>query len=266
MALHRPTHRGCRGGVHILRRIPVKQTGDNTANLLNIQQDTNVRPAKLCLLNARSVFNKADFLVDYVADHDLDILCITESWPSSEDTVVVSAVTPCGRQALRPSSLAAVKPCGRQALRPSSLAAVKPCGRHALRPSSLAAVNPCGRQALRPSILAAVKPCGRQALRPSSLAAVGVSIYNYVAAESPLHYTSSPSTDRRRAAPTHSRSPSTDRRRAAPTHSRLPSTDRRRAAPTHSRSPSTDRRRAAPTHSRSPSSSPNFEISLNASV
>ena len=71
-------------GVHKLRRTPAKQTGNNTTNLLNIQLDTNVRPAKLCLLNAISICNKADFLVDYVADHDLDILCITETWlPSS---------------------------------------------------------------------------------------------------------------------------------------------------------------------------------------
>ena len=72
------------------------QTGVNTANLLNIQLNTNIRPAKLCLLNARSVCNKIDVLVDYVADHDLDILCITETWPSSEDTAAVSTVTPCG--------------------------------------------------------------------------------------------------------------------------------------------------------------------------
>ena len=96
VALRRSTHRGCRGGVHKLRRTPVKQTGINTANLLNIQINTNVRPAKLCLLTARSVCNKADFLVDYVADHDLDILCITETWLSSENTVAVSAITPSG--------------------------------------------------------------------------------------------------------------------------------------------------------------------------
>ena len=42
------------------------------------------------------VAGKADFLVDYVADHDLDILCITETWLSSENTVAVSAITPSG--------------------------------------------------------------------------------------------------------------------------------------------------------------------------
>ena len=37
------------------------------------------RTVKLCLLNARSVCNKADFLVDFVVDHNLDILCLTET-------------------------------------------------------------------------------------------------------------------------------------------------------------------------------------------
>ena len=64
------------------KRTPVKQTGVNTANLLNIQLNTNVRPAKLCLLNARSVCGRANFLVDYVADHDLDIMCISQLWPA----------------------------------------------------------------------------------------------------------------------------------------------------------------------------------------
>ena len=132
-----------------------------------------------------------------------------------------------------PSSLAAVKPCGRQALRPSSLA-----GRQALRPSSLAAISLS--TLLGVTFVAAVSTffSNHHSLLTTPNFGLfhlsSVSIYNYVAAESPLHYASSSSTDRRRAAPTHSRSPSTDRRRAAPTHSRSPSTDRRRAAPTNS--------------------------------
>ena len=92
VALHQPTHRGFRGGVHKLQRTLVKQMGINSAKLLN----TNVRPAKLCLLTARSACNKADFFVNYVADHDLDMSCITETWPSCVATVPVSAITPCG--------------------------------------------------------------------------------------------------------------------------------------------------------------------------
>ena len=63
-------------------------------NLLNITLTTKVRPAKLCLLNA--VCNKVYFLVDFVVDHDLDMLYLTETWPQSEDTISATAVTPCG--------------------------------------------------------------------------------------------------------------------------------------------------------------------------
>ena len=94
VALRRPTHCGCRWGVHKLRRTQVKQTGVNTANLLYIQLHTNVRPARLCLLNEKSVCNKVDFFVNYVADHELDIVCINETWLPSENTV--SSITPCG--------------------------------------------------------------------------------------------------------------------------------------------------------------------------
>ena len=48
----------------------------------------------LCLLNARSVCNKADFIIDYVTDHDIDVLCITETWLQSDNTASVSAITP----------------------------------------------------------------------------------------------------------------------------------------------------------------------------
>ena len=36
------------------------------------------------------------FLADFVVDHDLDILCLTETWRSCEDTVSATAVTPGG--------------------------------------------------------------------------------------------------------------------------------------------------------------------------
>ena len=66
------------------------------ANLLTITPHNQVLPAKLCLINARSVCNKAELIVDYVTSHDIDIMCITETWLRSEDTASVSAVTPSG--------------------------------------------------------------------------------------------------------------------------------------------------------------------------
>ena len=96
VALHRRTHRGCRAGAHTRRRIVLRQTGANTTNLLTIKPVNEVHSAKLCLLNARSVCNKADFLIDYVTDHDIDVMCITETWLTSDNTASVSAITPRG--------------------------------------------------------------------------------------------------------------------------------------------------------------------------
>ena len=64
VALNRPTHRGCRTGAHKHRRMSLKRTGSNTSNLLTIRPkpDNQMMPAKLALINARSVRNKADTL------------------------------------------------------------------------------------------------------------------------------------------------------------------------------------------------------------
>ena len=106
VALHRPTHRGCRAGAHKPRKIPAIITSrpptltkpplSSRGNNIQVPMlTTNVRPAKLSLLNARSVCNKGVFffLADFVVDHDLDILCLTETWLSCEDTVSATAVT-----------------------------------------------------------------------------------------------------------------------------------------------------------------------------
>ena len=52
----------------------------------------------MCLLNARSINNKALFIKDYVVDHQIDILGITETWTKSdgESNRVVSELSPRG--------------------------------------------------------------------------------------------------------------------------------------------------------------------------
>ena len=92
VVLHRRMHRGCRAGAHTRRRFVQKQTGVNTTSLLTIKPVNEVHSAKLCLLNARSVCNKADFITDYVADHDIDVFVhlITETWLQSDNTASVS--------------------------------------------------------------------------------------------------------------------------------------------------------------------------------
>ena len=75
---------------------PTKQTGSNASNLLTIKTDSRAIPAKLALINARSVRNKADIIVDYVVEHDFDIVCITETWLSGNDAASIAAITPDG--------------------------------------------------------------------------------------------------------------------------------------------------------------------------
>ena len=53
-------------------------------------------PAKLALINARSVRNKADIIVDYIVEHDFDIICFTETWLSGNDAATIAAITPDG--------------------------------------------------------------------------------------------------------------------------------------------------------------------------
>ena len=93
---HRPTHHGCRTGAHIHRRIPMKRTCSNGSNLLTIKPDNHVMPAKLALINALSVRNKADIIVDYIVEHDFDIICFTETWISGNDSATIAAITPDG--------------------------------------------------------------------------------------------------------------------------------------------------------------------------
>ena len=52
----------------------------------------------MCLLNARSINNKALFIKDYVVDHQIDILGITETWTKSdgESNRVVNELSPRG--------------------------------------------------------------------------------------------------------------------------------------------------------------------------
>src|SRR5271156_249265 len=48
------------------------------------------------VLNARSVNNKTESVVDFVLEHKLDILCITETWLQSEDRFTTNHITPSG--------------------------------------------------------------------------------------------------------------------------------------------------------------------------
>ena len=54
----------------------------------------NSQVLNISLLNAQSVGNKTGTIRDYISDYDIDILCLTETWLSSNDTAVIAELVP----------------------------------------------------------------------------------------------------------------------------------------------------------------------------
>ena len=52
----------------------------------------------MCLLNVRSVKNKAPLILDHIVEEGIDIMAITETWlrPGSRDDVIIGDITPSG--------------------------------------------------------------------------------------------------------------------------------------------------------------------------
>ena len=105
IAVRLPTKRGCRGGGRKQRTInpvighrpPIDRphTRRNNNNLIQVPTVTRdstvfVDKAKFCLINARSLRNKSLFVRDYVDECSLDIVALTETWLTDEDTTSVS--------------------------------------------------------------------------------------------------------------------------------------------------------------------------------
>ena len=55
-------------------------------------------PVDFCLLNTRSVKNKASMVKDFVVDKNIDLLALTESWlqPGNTDANVINELCPSG--------------------------------------------------------------------------------------------------------------------------------------------------------------------------
>ena len=72
----------------------------NNANLIcvnNKKKKGNYTPLHVATLNARSVRNKAHFLSDYILEHDIDILVITETWLYNKgDEATLNQLIPTG--------------------------------------------------------------------------------------------------------------------------------------------------------------------------
>ncbi len=113
LTLHPPTRRGTKGGKYVQRPIKVlisnrpyvkhKQhvSGVNLQNLARIPpiQNSGKHEARLldiCMLNTRSVRNKAIQVKDYIVDKHCDIAALTETWLTSKDDKVVGDVRPKG--------------------------------------------------------------------------------------------------------------------------------------------------------------------------
>ena len=74
---------------HYLYRTIVKK------NLVNIelQKDSTVsQHLQLALFNTRSINNKAMYLKDYVVDHKIDLLALTETWLDSMDNQSLNTI------------------------------------------------------------------------------------------------------------------------------------------------------------------------------
>ena len=51
---------------------------------------------KFALINTRSVRNKADFIKDYIVEHHIDIVALTETWLSHDDKAEINVLTAGG--------------------------------------------------------------------------------------------------------------------------------------------------------------------------
>ena len=79
------TRRGCRAGRNKRKNDYCKNTGPNRLIDLNSKVGPNIsnnrktRGIRLALINAQSVRDKTDMIVDHIIDNDIDVLCIRES-------------------------------------------------------------------------------------------------------------------------------------------------------------------------------------------
>jgi hypothetical protein len=107
----RPTKRGFRAGdqqpipsvFNVCRPQPSRSSADRGSNI-NINNLASpplidfASSSSILLLNCRSLCNKAPIVRDLIADHRLDIVCLTETWltGTDEDKVTTAALLPDG--------------------------------------------------------------------------------------------------------------------------------------------------------------------------
>lgn len=62
----------------------------------NVPCPQKQKAVKFASLNIQSLTNKSLILNDFISDHDIDILCLTETWHRSVDYLTLNAATPAG--------------------------------------------------------------------------------------------------------------------------------------------------------------------------
>ena len=66
---------------HIICNTDLLRSADKTVN------------TKLTLINTWSIRNKADYIKDYIVEHHIDIVALTETWLSHDDKVEINVLT-----------------------------------------------------------------------------------------------------------------------------------------------------------------------------
>lgn len=71
---------------------------ERNPNMINNQIKTkSINNSLKCgVLNARSINNKTEAVVDFILEHKLDVLCVTETWLQASDSFTANSVTPNG--------------------------------------------------------------------------------------------------------------------------------------------------------------------------
>ena len=90
----RPTHRGVRAGLKVKQKTNAPTPRMNFSSTSSCDSTCSDSYINVCQWNARSVRNKTVTCTEYLLDHNVDIMLITETWLTKEkDPVVIGELT-----------------------------------------------------------------------------------------------------------------------------------------------------------------------------